>query len=96
MYLSLPNYSVIGVGRFKYRDVIEINMESTTEILIKEIYRKIEKIEREVDEIKGLLIGEESLTREEEEELEEALKDIENGDLIGEEKLREILREGDE
>lgn len=71
-------------------------MDSITEMLIKEIYRKIEKIEREVDEIKELLIGEESLTREEEEELEEALKDIENGDLIGEEKLREILREGDD
>lgn len=70
-------------------------MDSITEMLIKEIYRKIEKIEREVDEIKELLIGEESLTREEEEELEEALKDIENGDLIGEEKLREILREND-
>ena len=65
----------------------------TEAIMIKEIYEKILKIERDVEEIKEVLIGEEELDKEEEEELNLSLEEIEKGEIMNEEELRALLRE---
>ena len=62
-------------------------------MMIKEIYEKILKIERDVEEIKEVLIGEEELSKEEEEELSLSLEEVEKGEIMNEEKLRALLRE---
>ncbi len=61
--------------------------------MIKEIYEKVMRIEREVEEIKEILIGEESLTEDEEKELDEALIEMQKGDVVSEEEIRRVLRE---
>ena len=62
-------------------------------VMIKEIYERILRIEKDVEEIKELLIGEEELSEEEERELELALEEVERGDTLCEEELRKALRE---
>ncbi len=62
-------------------------------VMIKEIYEKILKIERDVEEIKEVLIGEEELSKEEEEELNLSLEEVEKGEIMNEEELRALLRE---
>ena len=63
------------------------------EVVLGEIYEKILRIERDLQEIKSILLGEEELSPEEEKELEEALEEVKKGDTVSEEELREILRE---
>ena len=63
------------------------------EVVLGEIYEKILRIERDLQEIKSILLGEEELSPEEEKELEEALEEAKKGDTVSEEELREILRE---
>ncbi len=62
-------------------------------VMIKEIYERILKIEKDIEEIKEILIGEEELSEEEERELEQALEEVKRGEVITEEELREALRE---
>ncbi len=67
-------------------------MEAVEIGMIKEIYDKVLKIEQEVEEIKEILIGVEALTEDEERELNEALLEMERGDIVGEEEIRKVLR----
>ncbi len=62
-------------------------------VMIKEIYERILKIEKDIEEIKEILIGEEELSEEEERELEQALEEVKRGKVVSEEELREALRE---
>ena len=63
------------------------------EVTLNEMYEKILRIERDLEEIKSILLGEEELSPEEEKELEEALEEVKKGDTVSEEELREMLDE---
>jgi len=67
-------------------------MEALEIGMIKEIYEKVVRIEREVEEIKEILIGEEKLTEEEEKELEESLSELKRGEVVSEEEIRKVLK----
>ena len=63
------------------------------EVTLNEMYEKILRIERDLEEIKSILLGEEELSPEEGKELEEALEEVKKGDTVSEEELREMLDE---
>ncbi len=64
-------------------------MESSTEVLIREIYRKIEKIEREIDEIRLALIPEEEADENEKELIKKGREEIKEGKFV---ELDEFLK----
>ena len=83
--MDTPDFS----ARFKYWEVIKIDMESSTEVLIREIYRKIEKIEREIDEIRLALIPEEEADENEKELIKKGREEIKEGKFV---ELDEFLK----